>query len=61
MPASMVSMTQFGVDTLVTRMGETEFPWVLSNSGLPLAGCRETVIMDYHGIKVGLIGLVEKD
>ena len=65
MPASMVSMTQFGVDTLITRMGETEFPWVLSNafavdSGLPLAGCRETVIMDYHGIKIGLIGLIEK-
>ena len=62
----MVSMTQFGVDTLVTRMRETEFPWVLSNafavdSGLPLAGCRETVIMDYHGIKIGLIGLIEEE
>ena len=61
----MKSMTQFGVDTLMTRMGETEFPWVLSNafaveSGLPLAGCRETAIMDYHGIKIGLIGLIEK-
>ena len=43
----MISMTQFGVDTLITRMGETEFPWVLSNSGLPLAGCRETVIVDF--------------
>ena len=66
MPASMVSMTQFGVDTLMTRMGETEFPWVLSNafaveSGLPLAGCRETAIMDYHGIKIGLIGLIEEE
>ena len=57
---------QFGVENLDERMGETEFPWVLSNafavdSGLPLAGCRETVIMDYHGIKIGLIGLIEKD
>eukprot|EP00927_Polykrikos_kofoidii_P072520 TRINITY_DN68624_c0_g1_i1.p1 TRINITY_DN68624_c0_g1~~TRINITY_DN68624_c0_g1_i1.p1 ORF type:complete len:1791 (+),score=282.65 TRINITY_DN68624_c0_g1_i1:195-5567(+) len=56
----------FGVDNLVEMAGENNFPWLLSNvvdktTRRPLAEGTISRIMDFHGRKVGLIGLVEKE
>mmetsp|Transcript_141091 Transcript_141091/g.367249 ORF Transcript_141091/g.367249 Transcript_141091/m.367249 type:complete len:1799 (+) Transcript_141091:59-5455(+) len=56
----------FGVDQLVTMASETNFPWLISNvtdkaTGRPLAEGLQTRLMDFHGRKIGLIGLVERE
>ncbi|CAE8582482.1 unnamed protein product, partial [Polarella glacialis] len=56
----------FGVDQLQEMAAATNFPWLISNvtdkaTGRPLANGIVTRMMDYHGRKVGLIGLVEKE
>jgi len=40
------------------------FPWVVSNAidretGEPLGGCHRTVVLDHHGWRVGVVGLIE--
>lgn len=56
----------FGVDQLLSMARETNFPWLMSNvhdkrTGRPLAdGCMSHMI-DFHGRKVGLLGLVESE
>jgi len=56
----------FGVDQLVKMASGTNFPWLMSNvvdkmTGRPLADGMVTRVMDFHGRKVGLMGLVEKE
>lgn len=56
----------FGVDPLAKMAKDNNFPWLISNvidkkTGKPLADGIITRMMDFHGRKVGLIGLVEKE
>ncbi|CAJ1391032.1 unnamed protein product, partial [Effrenium voratum] len=56
----------FGVDQLEELAAQNNFPWLISNvsdkkTGRPLANGIVTRVMDFHGRKVGLIGLVEKE
>jgi len=56
----------FGVDQLVDLSSQNNFPWLISNvsdkrTGKPLADGITTRILDFHGRKIGLLGLVEKE
>lgn len=56
----------FGVDHLEDMAEKCEFPWLLSNitdknTDLPLANGKIKHMMDWHGVKVGLMGLVEQE
>mmetsp|Transcript_47718 Transcript_47718/g.139072 ORF Transcript_47718/g.139072 Transcript_47718/m.139072 type:complete len:1627 (-) Transcript_47718:186-5066(-) len=56
----------FGVDQLVKMASETNFPWLISNvtekeTGRPLAEGGLTRVINYHGRKIGLVGLVEHE
>lgn len=56
----------FGVDQLEKMAAENNFPWLISNvtskaTGKPLADGLVTRMLDFHGRKVGLIGLVERE
>ena len=58
----------FGVDRLREIRKECRFPWLLANivavhQGVeePLAGAQEYVITTINGIKVGIMGLAEKE
>ena len=52
----------FGVPTLLERMKESKFQWIIANifdeeSGKPIGGAKAYVIREYGPIKVGFIGL----
>jgi 5'-nucleotidase len=54
----------FTVEVLKQRMNEWKFPWLLSNvldtkTKEPLAGAQRSLILDWQGLKIGLLGLVE--
>ncbi len=54
----------FTVDVLKQRMSEWKFPWLLSNvldtkTNEPLAGAQRSLILEWQGLKIGLLGLVE--
>jgi len=56
----------FGVDQLASMASENNFPWLISNvtdkaTGRPLANGEITRVIDFHGRKVGMLGLVEKE
>ncbi|XP_045127274.1 5'-nucleotidase-like isoform X3 [Portunus trituberculatus] len=56
----------FGLERLVDVAERTHFPWLMSNvedneTGQPLAGGILTHTMNWHGWKIGLVGLVEKE
>lgn len=56
----------FGIEELEKRMAEFQFPWIISNvldsrTNKPLAGAEESVELEYHGMKLGIIGLVERE
>jgi len=56
----------FGIEMLVQRAGMTSFPWLMSNvidneTGKPLANGKGSLVIDWQGIRIGLIGLVEKE
>ncbi|GBC00114.1 hypothetical protein RclHR1_03750013 [Rhizophagus clarus] len=56
----------FGEPTLKALVRETNFPWLLSNvldseSGNPFANGKKFHIMEKNDLKLGIIGLVEKD
>jgi 5'-nucleotidase len=56
----------FGLDKLVKLASGTNFPWLISNvmdkaTGRPLAEGMGTRMLDFHGHKIGLVGLVEKE
>ncbi|XP_041771895.1 snake venom 5'-nucleotidase isoform X3 [Anopheles merus] len=55
-----------GLDILNEWVEKTNFPWLMSNvvdneTGRPLGGGKITHIMHHNEVKVGLIGLVEKE
>lgn len=60
------SVVAVGIENLEERMETTSFPWILTNafdkvSGLPLASCHEALVIDWHGVKIGLMGLIERE
>jgi 5'-nucleotidase len=56
-----------GVDHLIDITHQTEFPWLLTNvvnihtAGDPLADGQRCVIINWDRVKVGLMGLVERE
>ena len=57
----------FGVDVLQGYMKTGfSFPWLLSNvldsgTGQPLAGAHQKLLVEWQGVKIGLVGLVEPE
>lgn len=56
----------FGLDELDKLKAGTAFPWLCSNvimkdSGQPLGNCQRYHVLDHGGVRVGLMGLVEKE
>ena len=56
----------FGIPQLQTHMQQFRFPWLLSNvldarTGEPLGGCERSRIVTWQGVRVGLMGLVERE
>lgn len=56
----------FGLDVLQKWVEKTTFPWLMSNvidneTGRPLGNGKITHIINHGDVKVGLIGLVEKE
>nr|CAG8453058.1 5310_t:CDS:2 [Entrophospora candida] len=56
----------FGLPTLKKLIMETKFPWLLSNvlnseTGGPITGGEKWIILEKSGLKIGIIGLVEKE
>lgn len=55
-----------GLDVLGEWVEKTTFPWLMSNvvdneTGRPLGGGKITHILHHNDVKIGLIGLVEKE
>jgi 5'-nucleotidase len=55
-----------GAGVFAARAAECAFPWLLSNvldasTGAPLAGARRSLLLDHAGVRVGLMGLVERE
>ena len=51
----------FGVDNFAEHAAGCRFPWLMANvvdaaSGLPLGGASPTALLEWQGVKVGLIG-----
>lgn len=56
----------FGVEDLVSLASQNNFPWLISNvidktTQRPLAEGVATRVLDFHGRKIGLFGLVERE
>jgi 5'-nucleotidase len=56
----------FGVDVLVRLKEQNNFPWMISNvkdaiTGKQLADGEITVMVEHAGIKIGLMGIVERE
>lgn len=56
----------FGLDVLQNWVEKTNFPWLMSNvidneTGRPLGNGKVTQIIQHNNIKVGIMGLVEKE
>lgn len=56
----------FGLDNFVSLAGECNFPWIAANilekeTGEPLGGISKVQLLDFSGVKVGLVGLVEQE
>ncbi len=57
----------FGVAQLQQHMRDGfRFPWLLSNvldarTGEPLGGAERSRLLDWQGVRVGLMGLVERE
>jgi len=54
------------METLIELIGETNFPWLMSNcldvkTGKPLAHGLEKVVLTFNELKIGIIGLIEKE
>ena len=59
-------IADFGLEKLAELVAGTSFPWLMSNvvdreTGRPLADGLESVVLDWAGHKVGLVGLVESE
>eukprot|EP00092_Neocalanus_flemingeri_P029929 GFUD01032495.1.p1 GENE.GFUD01032495.1~~GFUD01032495.1.p1 ORF type:complete len:307 (+),score=77.60 GFUD01032495.1:110-1030(+) len=54
----------YGLQNLNRLVKMSNFPWLLSNmteagSGLPLAGARTHYVLEWAGLRIGMVGLVE--
>ncbi|KAI7838764.1 hypothetical protein COHA_007557 [Chlorella ohadii] len=54
------------VETFEELAAECNFPWLMANvidlaTGKPLGGARPTMLLQWGGIKLGLVGLVEQE
>lgn len=56
----------FGEENMVKMGKASSFPWLLSNviskrTQRPLGECASSLLFDWEGVKVGMLGLVERD
>ncbi|EDN04962.1 2'3'-cyclic-nucleotide 2'-phosphodiesterase [Histoplasma capsulatum] len=58
----------FGVEQFQHLRNQCKFPWLLANvldpalgDGVPLANCLKTCMLESNGVKVGVIGLGERE
>lgn len=55
----------FGIERAIELNSQTNFPWLLSNlhasDGSPLAGTKDTHVIEKHGLRFGFMGLAEID
>ncbi|ORY02418.1 Metallo-dependent phosphatase [Basidiobolus meristosporus CBS 931.73] len=56
----------FGVPNLIKLASQCTFPWLISNvydtdTGRPIADGKEYLIKEHNGLKLGFVGLVEKE
>lgn len=61
-----VFIPDHGLEVLSEHVAKTNFPWLMSNvvdneTGRPLGGGKITQYFFHNGVRVGLIGLVEKE
>lgn len=55
-----------GLEVITEHIAKTHFPWLMSNvvdneTGRPLGSGKNTHVIEHNGIKVGIMGLVEKE
>lgn len=55
-----------GLEVITEHMKKTNFPWLMSNvidneTGRPLGSGKSTHIIKHNNIKIGFMGLVEKE
>ncbi|XP_055319481.1 mannosylglucosyl-3-phosphoglycerate phosphatase isoform X3 [Sitodiplosis mosellana] len=55
-----------GLEVITEHIAKTSFPWLMSNvvdneTGRPLGSGKNTHVIEHNGIKVGIMGLVEKE
>ncbi|MEZ5871684.1 MAG: 5'-nucleotidase C-terminal domain-containing protein [Nitratireductor sp.] len=54
----------FGKDVAMKRLSESKYPWLAANmtqaDGSPVPGISATMMKEYGGVKVGIIGLAEE-
>lgn len=55
-----------GLEVITEHIAKTTFPWLMSNvvdneTGRPLGSGKNTHVIEHNGIKVGIMGLVEKE
>lgn len=55
-----------GLEVITEHIAKTDFPWLMSNvidneTGRPLGSGKSTHVIQHGGIKVGIMGLVEKE
>ena len=58
----------FGVPQFRYLKEKSEFPWLLANvldpalgEDVPLGGCQKSVVLERQGVKIGIIGLGERE
>lgn len=54
----------FGIEAAVKLTSGTNFPWMLANihdnrTGKPLGGAHQTRVLDYKGVKIGVLAVAE--
>lgn len=59
-------LQDFGLDEFDKLKARTQFPWLCANvtikeSGQPLGHCQRYKVIDHGGVKVGVMGLVERE
>lgn len=55
-----------GLEVVTGHIAKSDFPWLMSNvidheTGRPLGSGKKTHVLVHNGIKIGLMGLVEKE
>lgn len=56
----------FGTAQLMKLIKQCNFPWLMANvldkeTRKPYANAKSTLLLDWHGVKVGFVGLVEEE